>query len=418
MAINNVALESLKYRWVVMGVWFTSAVTGFMVASTLGILLPSISEEFGLSPSQQGMLGSSAFFGNLLLAIPLSWWTSRYGPKILTAVTLTLGTLFIFVQGVAPAFFVLVIGRMGFGITILAREPARAHLLRQWFSPHEVVIANSISNMLFGIIVGGGLVITPILLNNVGLDWRTTYYVFGAIFIMFTVLWIVLGREREVPPQVERTEQAEQVPHNLLVSAFRYRDLWVAGLGFTGATFTWSAFLSFYPTLMLSEYDVSLKWSGAVLALGVLMGGVSGMAMARYISANGGRRFVLVVFGILMASTYFGMVMVDSIPMLILLNVLNGIAWGFFPILYSVPFTLPGIRVREAAIGVSLIAVCMSLGSASGPLAAGFLQEALGDLRIALVILSVTGLSLSLAGIFLRPEGSRVITQATEPASA
>ncbi len=142
------------------------------------------------------------------------------------------------------------------------------------------------------------------------------------------------------------------------------------------------------------------------------------MAMARYISANGGRRFVLVVFGILMASTYFGMVMVDSIPMLILLNVLNGIAWGFFPILYSVPFTLPGIRVREAAIGVSLIAVCMSLGSASGPLAAGFLQEALGDLRIALVILSVTGLSLSLAGIFLRPEGSRVITQATEPASA
>ena len=87
MPMNDDAPETSKYRWVVMSVWFTATVMGFMVASTVGILLPSISEELNLSPSQQGMLGSSAFWGNLILAIPLSWWTSRYGPKLLTTVT-------------------------------------------------------------------------------------------------------------------------------------------------------------------------------------------------------------------------------------------------------------------------------------------------------------------------------------------
>ena len=42
------------------------------VMSTLGILLPAISLELSLSPAQQGLLASSAFWGNLVLAIPLS----------------------------------------------------------------------------------------------------------------------------------------------------------------------------------------------------------------------------------------------------------------------------------------------------------------------------------------------------------
>ncbi len=75
----------------VLGTWFLASVSGFMVLSTLGLLLPAVSEELGISPSQQGLLGSAAYWGNLVLAIPLSWWTSRYGPKALTTVTLLLG---------------------------------------------------------------------------------------------------------------------------------------------------------------------------------------------------------------------------------------------------------------------------------------------------------------------------------------
>ena len=392
-----------SYRWVVMGVWFTSAVAGFMVVSTLGILLPSISEDLGLSPSQQGLLGSAAFWGNLVLAVPLSWWTSRFGPKALTTVTMALGTLFIFQQGIAPTLVMLIIGRLAFGVTILAREPARAHLIRQWFQPNEAIIANSVSNVLFGIIVGGGLIVTPLILGKFGNDWRMIFYIYGAVFSVLTLIWIVTGRERSIDESQVQTDHPEKTVIRLALS---HRDIWVAGFGFMGSSMTWAAFLNFYPTMMLDTYEFPLRWTGAILALGIFVGGLCGLAVGYYVSVHEGRRGLLVVSGVLMVGSYLGLIYTDSIPLLIVATLLNGVAWGFFPILYTVPFMWVGVRSREVAIGLSFLTVSFSAGSVLGPLVTGFVQEALVDLRVALLIVSFAGLSLTAAGIMLRLGGA------------
>ena len=54
-----------------MVLWMLCSVSGFVVVSTIGIILPEISEELDLSPGEQGVLSSAAFWGNLALAIPL-----------------------------------------------------------------------------------------------------------------------------------------------------------------------------------------------------------------------------------------------------------------------------------------------------------------------------------------------------------
>ena len=388
-----------RQRWVVLNTWFLASVSGFMVLSTLGILLPAVSEELGLSPSQQGLLGSAAYWGNLVLAIPLSWWTSRYGPKALTTVTLLLGTLLIFAQAWAPTFWVLLATRLAFGVSIIAREPARALLIRQWFRPEEAVLANSVSNVLFGVVVGGGLLATPIILGSLGDDWRLTLQIFGGLFALITVLWVVLGRERATPEFSER-----QVPREagLIKSAISHRDLWVAGFGFIGAVMAWSAFLSFYPTLMLDRYEISLRWTGAILAVGVFVGGITGLAVGYLVMTKDRRKGLLQVFGALMVITYVGMTATGSIPLLMASSLANGIAWGFFPILYTVPFQLRGIRPREIAVAIAFLTVMTSLGFLLGPLAAGFLQEAT-DLRTALQIVSLSAVSLTVTGMVLRP---------------
>ena len=89
--------DVFAHRWAVMGLWFVASVFGIMMAIAVGILLPAISSELDLTPRQQGFFGSSAFVGNLFLALPLSWWMSRYRPKMLTTVTLALGAIFLFV---------------------------------------------------------------------------------------------------------------------------------------------------------------------------------------------------------------------------------------------------------------------------------------------------------------------------------
>jgi MFS family permease len=388
-----------NYRWVVLGLWLLANVSGFMVMSTIGILLPAIDSELHLSPGQQGLLGSAAFWGNVTLAIPLSWWVSRYSAKLLTAVTLSLETLFLFLQGWAPVFSALLVGRLAFGVAVVAGHPARAILTQQWFPPREIVMVNSISNALFGLVVGGGQVVTPFILASSGDNWRATLYIFGALFAVLTLLWIALGRDRATATY-QRREASQEV--STLKGALTYRDLWITGLGFLGASLALSGFLSFFPTLMLDTYNVPLRWSGGVLAVSILMGGIAGLGFG-YLSMNTGKgKVILQTLGLLMAGTYVGMTLTSSIPLLFVLSFLNGIAWGFWPILFTVPFHLPGIRPREVAVAVSFTMMMSSGGTALGPLVTGSLQEALGDLRMSLMMVSFAVLSVTTAGTLLR----------------
>ncbi len=390
--------SSTNYRWFVIGLWLLSSVSGFMVIYTLGVLLPVISDDLDLSPGEQGLLGSASHWGNIALSIPLTLWTSRFGAKRLTAVTLILAAACLFIQGWAPGFVVLLFGRLAFGVTIIAAQPARAFLTHQWFEAREIIMVNGLSNVLFGIVVGGGLIASPFILDAFGNDWRSTFRVYGILFVVLTILWLLLGKERA------REESLQPVTGGtgVLRGSLGHRDLWLCGVGFLGATMAFSAFVSFYPTLMLEDYDMSLRWSGAILALGVFAGGVTGLGIGYMAARKSRERSFLIVLGFLMAGSYVLMLGTGSIGVLMLVSFFNGLSWGFFPILITVPFLLPGIRPREMAVALSFTIMVTSLGTSLGPLITGFVQEATGDLKFSLLILSFPVLSLCVAGATIR----------------
>ena len=382
-----------------MGIWLFSSVSSFMVLNTLGILLPAISADLDLSPSQQGLLGSASHWGNIALAIPLSWATSRLSPKWLTAATLTMATGCLFLQSFAPVFIVLLLGRLLFGISNIAQMPARAPLTRQWFPPKEVILVNGASNVLFGLVVGGGLVAAPVILDLTDGDWRLTLRIFGFYFAGITALWVILGRERT--NEADQNVAASQ-GLDVIKRALGHRDLWIGGLGFVGSTLSFGAFLAFYPTLMLEDFGISLRLSGAILALGVLVGGIGGMVIAWAASTSGREGLFLQVLGILMIGSNVGMVLTGSVPALFILSFFNGVAWAFFPILITVPFHLPGIRPRELAVAFTFTMMMTSVGTSLWPLITGFLQEAFDDLKLALFLISFTSITLVIAGGALR----------------
>ena len=398
------ALSYSRYRWTVMVVWLFSSVSSFMVLNTLGILLPAISADLDLSPSQQGLLGSASHWGNIALAIPLSWATSRLSPKWLTAAPLLMATGCLFLQSWAPVFIVLLAGRLLFGISNIAQMPARVLLTRQWFPPREVIYLNGLSNVLFGLVVGGGLVLAPVILDLTNGDWRATLRIFGLYFAGITLLWTLVGRERT---NVADQDVGAEKGLDVVKGALGHRDLWIGGLGFAGATMSFGAFLAFYPTLMLEEFDISLRLSGMILALGVVVGGIGGIGIAWAASTHGREGNYLQVLGILMIGTNLGMVLTGSVPALFVLSFFNGVAWAFFPILVTIPFHLPGIRPRELAVAFAFTMMMTSVGTSLGPLFTGYLQEGLDDLKMALFLISFTSISLILAGSTLRFRSQR-----------
>ena len=386
------------YRWVVINVWHFASVSAFMVIYTLGILLPAITDDLSLSPSQQGLLGSAPHWGTILLAIPLGLAASQMSPKLLTTVTLLMLTLCLFLQSWAPVFTVLLLGRLLFGIAIIAQQPARALLTRQWFRASEVIIVNGLSNVFFGLVVGGGLALSPVILDVLGDDWRSTLRVFGFYFAAITVVWVLLGRDRE-PGEFQSGEL--QRARVVLRGALRHRDLWICGVGFAGATMSLSAFLSFYPTFMLDRHDISLNLSGAILALDVVVGGIVGLGVgyAAATTRNEGR--FLQALGILMIASNIAMILTGWVPILFVLALFNGFAWTFFPILITVPFNLRGIRPRELVVAFSFTMMMVSLGQALGPLLTGLIEEISGSLKFSLFVMSFTSATLVLAGLTL-----------------
>ena len=387
------------YRWVLICLYLMSNVSAQMVINTLGILLPSIAAGLGLSPSQQGLLGSAPFWSTIVLAIPIAWAGSRVSPKWLTAATLVGCALCLFLQSWAPVFAALLLGRLLFGIFTIAQQPARAMLTRQWFPLREVVLVNGLSNVFFGLVVGGGLALSPVILDLLGGDWRGTLRIFAFYYVALAMIWLIFGRDR-VTDEFSSAQSQQLLP--MLRSALSHRDLWLCGGGFAGATMAFSAFVSFYPTLMLEEYDVSLRVSGLALALDVVLGGIGGMAIGYYAAAWRKEGLFLQVLGILMVGSFLGMILSGSVVMIYAMSIINGVAWTFFPILITVPFNLRGIQPRQLAVAFSFTMMLISIGQAMGPLFIGFLEEATGDLKLAMFIASFTPVSLAIAGTTLR----------------
>ena len=389
----------MRHRWAIMGLWLLSSVAGFMMVISVGLLLPSISADLGLTPTQQGFYGSAAFLGNLFLTLPISWWVSRYRPKILTTVTFTLSSALMFVQSWGPNFGILLLGRLGFGISTLAREPARVLLMHRLFTPREFILVSSVYNLLFGLVVGGGLVLTPIILSRVEDDWRSVLLTFAVTLGVLAVLWTILGSDGEEDSESEQRESEDSDGDGrlgIIKRVLGYKELWIAGAGSMGTTMAWSSFVNFYPTLMLDVYDVSLNWTGLLLAIGIATGGPSGVALSRIVPMVSGsrRRNILQAIGVTMVVTYLAMTLTDSIPLLIVITLVSGVAQGYWPVLNSIPFYLPGIRPRESAVALSFMMTLGTFGVATGPALVGALQDRLGDLRLAMIIISFAPLLL------------------------
>ena len=388
-----------SYRWVVYGLFVVCNTFGFLVANTIGILLPSITEDLSLSPTQQGMLSSAPYWANVVLMIIIALWVSQFAPKMLALVTVLLGGVLVLMQAWSQSFIAIFIARLLFGVTMIAREPARALLIRQWIPQNQVNHAGGISNLFFGIMVSGGVLMMPVLLNFFEGNWRNVMITFACIFFALAAIWGIFGKENPIA-QESSEESTNEI--EIFKRVLGFKDVWFAGIGFMGALMSFASFNSFLPTLFVDFYDISLSKSGLIIALYILPGGFSGLAFGLLSKSSRSRSVILMGSGTIISMSFLSMTLVDTYFILIGIAIINGIAWGFFPLLFMVPFHIKNIRPREIAVSSATVMTMAAVGSSIGPTLTGLLQESLGSLEISLRFMAFSPLTLFIAGFLLR----------------
>ena len=391
------APKSSNYRFVVITAWMVPHVFGFILLESLGLMLPSINKEFHLSPTEEGILGSAPRVGMMLLSLPAGWWLSTLNAKHITTITFVASALLILLQGWSPFFLLLLVARALYGISMVVREPVRAMLVRQWTLPREVVIVNSLSNMLWGITAAGFLLV-PLLLKALDNDWRMTFYIFAVGTIGLTFIWQILGKERISPQYLAEMRAQTRSPISALV---RYKELWFLAFGLLGNAAAWSAFAVFWPSLMLEQFGLSEITSGAIIAIGGGVSAFAGIAVGLLTNKFGKKRVILWWCGIGMAATQAGFLWTGSFGLLVLITAVNGVAWAYFPITLSIPFQLPGIKPREIATAIGLLETAVWTGALIGPILTGVIEEYTMDPRLALMVTALMPVSLSISAMLL-----------------
>ncbi|MEE9198369.1 MAG: MFS transporter, partial [Dehalococcoidia bacterium] len=366
--------------------------------------------ELSLSPSQQGLLASSVLFGNLIFEIPINWWFSRYRPWRISIVSFAAAGLFVAFNGWAPTFAVLIIARVGLGVVYLSTQAPRTLVILQWIPRKHIGLANGVMFSILEAFEGAGYIAIPLILVWSG-DWRTTLYAWAVVCMVASGLWFFVGRDRDSSDYRERIRSQVKTP---LGSLFKYKEPWLLGLGVAGAVSSRFAIGTFWPTYTGDEYGTSVMLAGSIIGLMAIASAPTMLGVSVFPIFVRHTSTLLVICGIGLSATYSGILFTGSLPLLFLLGIANGMTFSFFPAVMTRLYGLPGIRPREVAVAVALIYTLLWGGAALGPLVAGFVQEATDDLRLALVITSMTSLSLSIVGLLLSGKGRR----AAEPSLA
>ena len=390
-----------RYRWVVIGGMASGISTSMSMLFFIGLMLPDISKELGLSPTQQGLVGSSALLANLVLVMPINSWSSRFRPRRMMTFALLLVAGSVFIQARAPVYAVLILGRVSLALGTMFTQAPRVLLIQQWSTRRQMAMTNGILvgsvDTMFGVVS----FLTPLIIEWSG-GWRNALHVWGFLCLALTLLWFVVGRERGGEEQNRRTQSQAGTP---LKSVLKYRELWFASVGLLGVVLSEMAFSVFWPTFAETTLNLSATMVGVAVGLSALAAAPSSIGINAVGFFNRHRPLVLATCGVAKFVLILLLLYTEPAALVVLLATVKGVFSAFFAVLMGMVFYLPNIKPREVAVGQALLRIAISTGAAIGPMMVGFIQEATGDLRQALFYTAFGSLALVVSAVLLRNPG-------------
>jgi len=269
--------------WTIVVLLFFFMLINFADKVVLAVSAVPLIDEFALTPTQFGLLGSSFFLLFAIAAVATGFVVNRASTRwtiLVMTIVWSVAQLSVIAAG---GFGLLIISRVVLGAAEGPAYPVALHAVYKWFS-------NERRSLPTAIIAAGacvGLIIAPPSLAYVitHLSWRWAFGVLGVLGLLWALAWLALGAEGEIA-EPEQSSRSAHVPYTRLLFNGTTLATFVSGFGgYWGTTliFTW-----FTPYLIkglgfpLSEAG----WLTTVpaLAMIVAMGAgayVSQMALAR-----------------------------------------------------------------------------------------------------------------------------------------
>lgn len=246
----------------------------------LSTAAPIMQKDLGLTATQLGIAFSAFAYPYAFFQIAGGWLGDRIGPRVtlaLCAIIVGISTIWTgFVGGLAGLF----LARLALGIGEGPAFPTATRALSNWMRPDQRAFAQGITHAFARF----GNAVTPPLIAVivVAFSWRDSFYILGAISVLWGVLWFTYFRDDpRTHPQITEAELVDLPPATVV--ATRKRVPWgplirrIMPVTLTDFCYGWILwlYLNWLPSFFLHEFKLDIKKS-ALFAAGVFFAGVVG----------------------------------------------------------------------------------------------------------------------------------------------
>lgn len=175
------------YRRFVLLIIFIMYTMVFGNRISIGVTIPALTSEFGMTNTEAGALSGFFFLGYFMTQVPAGFWIARFGSRGLVGVSLCLMTLFLWLFGSMTTLMWAGWYRFGLGVTQGPISVGGNALISQWFPPREQ--SRAVSVMV------ASTMLAPVIFPPLSAwfivewGWRILFQSFAVTGIVLAVWW-------------------------------------------------------------------------------------------------------------------------------------------------------------------------------------------------------------------------------------
>jgi len=332
--------ERSGVRWMVVLLAFLGTAISYIDRANLGVAMPFVQQELGLSPAAAGVALGAFFWTYASFQLPSGWLVDRVGPRVAYSVAVVWWSLFTAATAGARG----IVSLFGFRLLLGAGEapayPSNAKVVSEWFPRRERAFATSIFDS--GARVGPAVALPVVTAVISLLGWRASFLLTGGLGLFWAAVWYRFYRHPAQHPWVSASELAhitDALPSPSSSSSpssspfppapspspirwrdlFRYRTVWGMMLGFFCLSFVIYFFITWFPSYLVKERGFTLLKLGVYGSIPALfaipcgyMGGLTSDRLFRRGLGLTRARKIPIVAGMLTSSSITLAVLVHS----------------------------------------------------------------------------------------------------------
>jgi len=411
-----------KRRWQIILLIFMASFINYMDRTAFSVAAPFITQEYGLTPAQLGILFSGFFMGYAVFNFVGGYFSDIYGPRKVFSVSMSIWSVFCGLIAAAYSFVSLFIVRVCFGIGEGPISATTSKVVSSWFPAKERSSAMGIASS--GTPLGAAVAGPIVGIIALYFSWKASFIIMAIIGLIWAMFWWRIARD--LPSEDPRISQEELNEINqgkmmansissdskLPLSYFlKQRTILLTALAFFAYNYNLFFFLTWFPSYLTMAKGLSIATMSIVTVLPWFTGFIglaSGGFISDFVFRKTGKlmfsRKIVLVVGL--GATSICICLTGFVESVVWAVILMAIAIFTLYLTGSTYWALIQDTVSEENVGgvSGFVHFLANLSGVIGPAVTGFIVQSTGVFTSAFVLAGSLALIGSLAvAFFVRP---------------